>query len=696
MLLAAACSVAACSGGGGDEGGGSNQAPVASAGGDLNVEEMTLVNLLGSGTDPDHANNELTFAWSQTGGTAVTINTPDSAAASFTAPDVAAGNPETLTFILTVTDPGGLSATDSVTVRVQEPADIVTITGDLLYEYAEPQSSPFMCDGLVFDENQVRPIRRVTVQLLDATGTTVLDSDVSDDLGRYSLTADASTNVMVRVRAEMLQSGSPSWDVQVRNNVVDPNAERVDPDAPPLEERPLYVMDSAVFNSGTTDISRPTMVAGTGWGGSSYTGPRVAAPFAILDSIYRAMQLILGEEPSASFPALDAYWSPDNGTTPRTGSFEDSFANGNLGVSFYFRGPIGNGTIVGPSLFLLGKDGDDTEEFDRHVIVHEWGHYFEDIFSRSDSIGGSHGLGDILDKRVAFGEGWATALSAIVLDDPSYCDSLWFGGVLRGFEINAENEPANSDEGWYNEVSVIKFLYDLWDTEADIAADSGSIGFGPIFDVMTGPQVFTEAFTSVFSFATELKQVSGEDAFIDALLTHYGINSNVDIWGSNETNDSDSGNLVNDVFPLYTALNLGVTERVCVNSQFDTSRDGNKLSEHRYLRFDLLSRSSVTMSVTTVSADGAAPSSPADPNFDCTSLDPGDPLAHTYSDPDFYLWTRGDLYWIGGSCEPNSEVGTTGLLDPGTYVIDLNEFRHEDADTAESYPSRVCFDVTVQ
>ena len=227
-------------------------------------------------------------------------------------------------------------------------------------------------------------------------------------------------------------------------------------------------------------------------------------------------------------------------------------------------------------------------------------------------------------------------------------------------------------------------------------ADNGSIGFGPIFDVTTGPQVFTEAFTSVFSFATELKQVSGEDAFIDALLTHYGINSNVDIWGSNETNDSDSGNLIDDVFPLYKELNVGVTERVCVNSQFDTGRDGNKLTEHRYLRFALASESPVTVTVTTVSADGTAPSSPADPTFDCTTLDPNDPLAHTYSDPDFYLWNRGDLYWIGGSCEPNAEVGTTGLLNPGTYVIDLNEFRHEDPVTVEPYPGRVCFDVTVQ
>jgi hypothetical protein len=697
LLIAAATAIAACSSGGDDDSGGTspppppptNQAPVADAGGDLNVTELSAVDLLGSAADPDNANNELTFAWTQTGGTTVTLDTPNAASASFTAPDVAAGNPETLTFRLTVTDPGGLSSNDSVSVRVQEPAAVVTISGGLEYEFAAPSSAPapFTCDGLVFGPDQVRPIRRATVQLLDATGETVLDTNVADDQGRYTLTANASTDVMIRVRAELLQSGAASWNVQVRNNVVDPNAETVDPSAPPLDQRPLYVMDSAVFNSGATDISRPTMVATTGWGGSSYTGPRVAAPFAILDAIYQAMLLILAEDPSADFPALDAYWSPDNGTSPRTGSFQDAFANGDLGVSFYFRGPTGDGSIVGPSLFLLGRDGDDTEEFDSHVIVHEWGHYFEDNFSRSDSIGGSHGAGDILDKRVSFGEGWATALSAIALDDPSYCDTLWFAGELRGFEINAENEPANSEEGWYNETTVIKFLYDLWDTNSDIAADTGSIGFTPIFNVLTGPQVFTEAFTSVFSFAAALKTVSGEDAFVNGLLTAYGIESNVDIWGSTETNDTSSAAAVDDVFPLYTDVTLGATTRICVNNQFDTSRDGNKLTQRRYLRFDLGSSQPLSFTMTTVDP----PTTPVTTNFDCN-----DPDFSQHSDPNFRVWRSGGFFVNGDSCEANSQTESpVGNFPTGIYVIDLYEGRYADSDTANSFPDRLCYDFTI-
>jgi hypothetical protein len=56
-------------------------------------------------------------------------------------------------------------------------------------------------------------------------------------------------------------------------------------------------------------------------------------------------------------------------------------------------------------MFLLGKEDVDTDEFDTHVVVHEWGHYFESAVSRSDSPGGNHALGDLLDARLAFGEG---------------------------------------------------------------------------------------------------------------------------------------------------------------------------------------------------------------------------------------------------------------------------------------------------
>ena len=671
--------LAACDSGGGDDNGGGgggtgNRAPTATAGADQTVPELTAVTLSGAGSDPD-AGDTLTYAWTQTAGTAVTINNANSQIADFTAPDVPAGMPETLTFRLTVSD-GQLSSTDDINVIVQEPAAVVTISGTLQYEFPTPNVA---CNGLDFNNLQVRPIRQATVQLLDGTGTNVLETTVSNDNGGYSMNVNGNTDVILRVRAESIRGGNPSWNVEVRDNVVDP----ADPNPPALQNRPLYVLDSGVFSSGNVDQTRD-MTATTGWGGSSFTGPRSAAPFSVLDAIYSGMIAVTAEDPAVNFPPLDAFWSPNNTTTRGTGDFNSRIDSGEIGTSFY----------TSDMLFLLGMDGDDIEEFDDHVIVHEWGHFFEDNLSRSDSIGGAHGVGDLLDMRVAFGEGFATALSGIALDNPSYCDTLWFGGQLVGFEINAENEIAGQPDaiGWYNEISVVKLIYDMWDTDND-GADDNSIGFGPIYDVMTGPQAVTPAFTSIFTFASALKAQNPADAaFIDTLLVQENIVADtIEPYGSTETDDGPGTPL--DVLPIYTQIATdGTPVNICANSQFDSGRTGNKLSEHRYLRFSLASAQQLQFSMTA----NPAPSTPS-VGFNCTA-NPNDPENHAHSDPDFFVWQNGTLRWLGNGCTPNVEApGPSPVLPAGDYVVSLQEFRHEDTDpdVPAGFPEQVCFDFTI-
>ena len=100
-----------CSGGGDDQ---ENLPPSADAGPEQAVDELTLVTLSGSGTDSD--GTIVSYAWSQVGVPAVTINDTDTAHATFTAPEV---TEETLfTFCLTVTDNEGANDSDDVTITV--------------------------------------------------------------------------------------------------------------------------------------------------------------------------------------------------------------------------------------------------------------------------------------------------------------------------------------------------------------------------------------------------------------------------------------------------------------------------------------------------------------------------------------------------------------------------------------------------
>jgi lysophospholipase L1-like esterase len=103
--------VLGCSGDGDNK---ENMPPSADAGTDQTVEEKSLVSLSGSGTDSDGTVES--YLWSQWSGPATNLNNKDTAHATFTAPEV---TEETiLTFRLTVTDNGGASDSDDVTVKV--------------------------------------------------------------------------------------------------------------------------------------------------------------------------------------------------------------------------------------------------------------------------------------------------------------------------------------------------------------------------------------------------------------------------------------------------------------------------------------------------------------------------------------------------------------------------------------------------
>lgn len=90
-----------------------NQDPTADAGDDQTVDTGDTVTLDGSGsTDPD--GDTLSFEWTQTAGTAVTLDGSETDGPSFTAPDAASA----LVFQLTVDDGNGGTDTDTVTINV--------------------------------------------------------------------------------------------------------------------------------------------------------------------------------------------------------------------------------------------------------------------------------------------------------------------------------------------------------------------------------------------------------------------------------------------------------------------------------------------------------------------------------------------------------------------------------------------------
>jgi MYXO-CTERM domain-containing protein len=100
--------------------------PVVDAGPAQNVEGGATVTLAGSASDEN--DDELTYAWTQVSGTAVTLTGANTLTPSFTAPTVTVDTP--LVFELTVSD-GFQSASDQVTITVLRPnLGPVVVAGD--------------------------------------------------------------------------------------------------------------------------------------------------------------------------------------------------------------------------------------------------------------------------------------------------------------------------------------------------------------------------------------------------------------------------------------------------------------------------------------------------------------------------------------------------------------------------------------
>ncbi|MGI0065786.1 MAG: PKD domain-containing protein [Nitrosotalea sp.] len=92
-----------------------NHPPVVTTDHELTVMAGSPMTLMATATDPD--GDTMTYAWTQDGGSSVSLSNPTELTTMFTAPAIA-GNNTTLHFTITATDPYGGVGSDSVLVHV--------------------------------------------------------------------------------------------------------------------------------------------------------------------------------------------------------------------------------------------------------------------------------------------------------------------------------------------------------------------------------------------------------------------------------------------------------------------------------------------------------------------------------------------------------------------------------------------------
>ncbi|MCB9739740.1 MAG: hypothetical protein H6747_10770 [Deltaproteobacteria bacterium] len=391
------------------------------------------------------------------------------------------------------TSPDTQAGNDARAVAVQVVAKVATLEGLVTYDRVPARDG--ISEGgsrLAYDQVQKRPARRVLVRAIDAAdGSTVRGEALTRDDGSYVLHVPAGVGVRVRAYAQIVGAlAEPDGIGRDACKGANFDARVVDNTA----GRALYAVQAAdVVQAPAKGL---TLHAPIGFANGSYS-VRSGAPFAIVDTAVDVFETVCEGRADVELPALWIHWSVNN-----IGTSGDK-AKGQINTSHATVESIDG--VARPVAYILGKADDDTDEFDDHVIAHELGHYVEGAVFRSDSIGGGHSGGDILDARVAFGEGYGTALAGIALADPGYVDTKG-QGQQSGWSKDIAEVPSGNDIGWSSEDAVMFLLWSLWEAR-DSTPNHGK--FDRIFEVMSNHQAKGPSLTTAVAFGAVYNALFG-------------------------------------------------------------------------------------------------------------------------------------------------------------------------------------------
>lgn len=484
----------------------------------------------------------------------------------------------------------------------------ITLSGHVTYDRI-----PFGANGgLDYPSALAAPVRGAKVVLLDDQNT-LLAEGITTAEGLYSLAAPREKTVKVRVYAQLV-SQAPSWQVSVADNT---------------QNNAPYVLEGRLANTGSAPQQQRHLHAGSGWADGWYSQPRSAAPFAILDTLYNSLQRLASGNSQLQLPPLQVRWSEKN--VAAAGDVNQGF----IGSSFYSH--------LDTSIYLLGKADNDSDEYDRAVIQHEFGHFLEDKLGRSDTLGGRHTIDSQLDMRLAFSEGWANAFAGISDNQPLYEDSMG-AHQSQAYRFNLADTP-QANPGWFSERSIHSLIWHLWDSTGR-SKDSLSQNFKALYDVFTSPRFRQfEGVISIYPFIALLQEQHPDAApRLSQLMREQHI-FGTGLFGEGEQNAAGKPQLL----PVYQLLTLGSSSQVCSSN---TGQEGNGALVRRLVRLQI----------------------PADGLYSLSAEGPSG------SNPDFRLWRQGEFVLQSTQTGPTASVQQQPLR-AGTYTLEVYDAQNTDGNT---------------
>ncbi len=280
----------------------------------------------------------------------------------------------------------------AVCTTVTSYSPSITINGSATFDFRQVNTNSGVLSG-----NPVNaPIAYAEVVVLNSAGAVVQCS-----------TVDVAGNISLQLPKV---SGSYVLQVKSRSNSSKLVASIL---KDPTSNLP-YILQ-ANFSTASTDttVTAPALRASAR---QSEDSEIKGGAFNILKMLYFANEYLRQNTSAPSFVAakISAYWKA--GFNPASYFYGPSAG----GLSFYRTGLH--------ELYILGGtngivNNTDTDHFDNSVVLHEYGHFLEDVYGKSDSPGGSHNGNFIIDPRLAWSEGWANYFQANVIR--SQIDATW-------------------------------------------------------------------------------------------------------------------------------------------------------------------------------------------------------------------------------------------------------------------------------
>ncbi|MBI3585215.1 MAG: PPC domain-containing protein [Nitrospinae bacterium] len=289
-------------------------------------------------------------------------------------------------------------------------------------------------DSTGFTGTQNKAVRYADIEIVNSSNSSVIASTSTDVNGNYSITlSPPSSNVYVRCLTSTsvgFSKGTKSYNIEIVNG-----------------SSSVYSVVSDVFSAASVGTYSKNLTASlvSGAGG----------PFNILDALVDGAEFVAIKNGSFTSSKVKAVWY-----------------DGNTDGTYY--SPATN------EIKFLGKSTDN-DCYDDMVILHEFGHWVSNNFSKDNSPGGTHTITGHYDIRLAWSEGWATFFGSSIRSYAGYSNSEYYidttggsgnGNLLFSYEIKTPSYSSLAT-GSDNELSVSSVLWNIF----------LSAGFSGVWDV---------------------------------------------------------------------------------------------------------------------------------------------------------------------------------------------------------------------